>query len=583
MFRTFARNFLPNPLDWKLKRAKKRGAKTVLLCWNRGLGDIALGLAAIIHRIRDALPDARISVLTRKNLKEGFTLLDGLEILVATDWERGGVYDWREALPGRSFDLVLEKPSPTDWCQWQHKRFTPRLKWVPAHDKLSEKFDLEEGFTYIGVQVVAETQYGLWRNFSLQRWNELFDRLEKRGNIKVLLFGFGSEIQFPHPMICDLRGKTSFFELLSIIKNRCTALIVPDSGLTSMTYYLDLSFPIRLITLWADPNHGILKQGVASPNPKLVHIPLIGQNRSLNSVSAEQVENALFPKKTSKPLLFCESAETILPQSITQAACVIMAGGQGSRLGFLGPKGLFPLLDKTLFQHLLEKIPLAMPVAIMISPQNSEATKTYFEKNNFFGRNILFFEQTALPLLDGKYRAVGWGPDGNGSVYASLLHSGILGQFERLGVQSVFFNPIDNPLADPADGRLLALDVDVAIKCVKRIKGESMGALTEELSVVEYFDVDKDHFSYSYTGQVALSLKFIKQAANLSLPLHWVRKKASISGSEMSVWKREKFLFDAFPFAAKRGALCYERQMCYAPIKGAEQKEAVEKLLRKKT
>ena len=46
MFRTLTKHFLPNPFDWKLKRAAKRGAKTVLLGWNRGLGDIALGLFA---------------------------------------------------------------------------------------------------------------------------------------------------------------------------------------------------------------------------------------------------------------------------------------------------------------------------------------------------------------------------------------------------------------------------------------------------------------------------------------------------------------------------------------------------------
>ena len=582
MFRTFARKFLPNPLDWKLKRAQKRNAETVLICWNRGLGDIALGIAAIVERIRTYLPKAKISVLTRGNLHDGFTLLDGLEILIANDWKRGASYNWKKSLPERRFDLVLEKPSPTDWCRWQHKTFTPRLKWNPEYDSLWKKFHLEDGFTYIGVQVVAETTYGLWRNFPEERWKELFDRLDKRGNVKVLLFGFGSEMQFSHPMIHDLRGKTTLFELLSIIKNLCSALIVPDSGITSMTYYLDTSFPIRLITLWGDANHGILKQGVASPNPELVHIPLIAPERNLSRVSAEQVEEALFPKKSIKPLLFCRDAESTPASSTERAACVILAGGVGSRLGFTGPKGLFPILDKTLFQHHLAKVPLTTPLAIMTSPQNSEATKAYFEANGFFGRNILFFEQTVLPLLDEKYREVGSGPDGNGSVYASLVRSGVLDQFERSGVQSIFFIPIENPLADPLDGRLLTLNVDVAIKCVKRVAGESMGALAEDLSIVEYFHIDNDNFTYSYVGQVALSLAFIKRAAALSLPYHWVRKKASIGGREMIVWKREKLLFDAFPYAASRGALCYERETCYAPIKGPEQKEAVENLLRKK-
>jgi UDP-N-acetylglucosamine pyrophosphorylase len=259
-----------------------------------------------------------------------------------------------------------------------------------------------------------------------------------------------------------------------------------------------------------------------------------------------------------------------------------LAGGAGSRLGFSGPKGLFPILGKPLFQHHLEKIPLSMPVAVMTSPQNSEATKAYFEKNAFFGREVRFFEQTTLPLLDEKYRPVGFGADGNGSVYASLLHSGILDEFERRGVQSVFFLPVENPLADPTDGRLLALNVDVAIQCVSRIKGESMGALAEDLTIVEYFNIAEDDYSYSYVGQVALSMPFLRKASSLSLPLHWVRKKAFIGGQEMWIWKREKLLFDAFPAAETRAALCCERELCYAPIKGAEQKDAVEKLLRNK-
>lgn len=595
MFRTFAQKFLPNALDWRLKRAVAREAKTVLLCWNRGLGDIALGLAAIIHRIRTFLPNAKITILTRENLKDGFSLLEGVEVLIAREWRRGQKYDWKQSLKDRTFDLVLERPSPTDWCRWQHKTFTPRLHWNPAYDELFRTFNLEEAFTYIGVQVVAETTYGLWRNFPEKRWNEFFDLLEKKGYVKVLLFGFASEMQFRHPMICDLRGKTSLFELLSIIKNRCHALIVPDSGISSMTYYLDESFPIRMVTLWADLNHGILKQGVASPNPQLVHIPLVGAHRDLSTISAAQVLEACFPKQIRKPLRFVPPGRASLLHAdgsihpsnssgrlgLEHIACIILAGGLGSRLGVKGPKGLFPVLNKTLFQHLLEKVPIATPVAIMISPLNAEITKAYFEKNGHFGRNISFFEQTVLPLLDEKYRPVGVGPDGNGSVYASLVRSGLLDLWEQANIHSLFVIPIENPLANPVDGSLLELNADVAIKCVQRIRGEPMGALAEDCSIVEYFDIVEDVYSYSYTGQVVLSVNFFRKAADFRLPLHWVRKRAMIGGQEILVWKREKLLFDAFPLAAKRAALCYDRELCYATIKGPEHKEIVENLLRK--
>jgi ADP-heptose:LPS heptosyltransferase len=59
-------------LDWKLKKMASRGERKILLAWNRGLGDIALGLYAIIQRIREFIPDAEITFLIRENLQEGF-------------------------------------------------------------------------------------------------------------------------------------------------------------------------------------------------------------------------------------------------------------------------------------------------------------------------------------------------------------------------------------------------------------------------------------------------------------------------------------------------------------------------------
>ena len=125
MFRTFSRRFLPNRLDWMLKRAAKRGQKKILICWNRGLGDIPLGLAAITHRIFYFLPDASIHILTRSNLREGFFLLKGVTTLVDPEWKRGQPTDWKQSLAKlgiseAEFDLVLEKPSPSDWtARWK--------------------------------------------------------------------------------------------------------------------------------------------------------------------------------------------------------------------------------------------------------------------------------------------------------------------------------------------------------------------------------------------------------------------------------------------------------------------------------
>ncbi|MBF8262815.1 MAG: hypothetical protein HW387_480 [Parachlamydiales bacterium] len=300
MFRTFARLFLPNRLDAICRMAERRSAKKILIAWNRGLGDIALGLYAIVHRIREWIPDAQITFLIRPNLQEGFTLLEGVQTIVAPMWIRGEPYDVEQTLvalnrSGKEFDLIIPHPSPTDWVRWQHGSLVPRLVWNKAHDDLYKKFDLPEGRVYIGAQATAETNYGLWRNWPPERWQELFHKIGSFSRARVILFGYGSEPFFESDQLIDLRGKTTLMELLSIIKNRCRYLIVPDSGILSMAYYLDAAFPLQILSLWADPKHGILKQNVASPNPMLVHRPLIGTHRDLSTVSADDVFQHLAP------------------------------------------------------------------------------------------------------------------------------------------------------------------------------------------------------------------------------------------------------------------------------------------------
>ncbi|HSX11632.1 MAG TPA: UTP--glucose-1-phosphate uridylyltransferase [Chlamydiales bacterium] len=559
MFRTLARLLLPNPLD----RMLKRGGKKILLGWNRGLGDIALGLYAIVHRIRELIPDAEITFITRENLRDGFSMLEGVKTLVAPDWKRGQSAPI-DPLLKKQYDLVIEKPSPTDWVQWQRGTLTPRLKWDPSHDLLHQKFPSLNGVTCIGVQVVTETHYGLWRNWPLERWHELFDRLEKMPHVKVLLFGFGNEPKFPHKNLIDLRGKTTLFELLSIIKHRCYALVLPDSGISSMTYYLDASFPIRLVTLWADPNQGILKQKVASPNPQLVHCPLIGEERNLATVTVSAVMAELFP-----------------------AVGIILAGGQGTRLGFTGPKGLFPIAGKSLFQWLCEKVSdRRRPLAIMTSELNHEETVAYFEKHQFFGLEVHFFQQEMEPLLDEEKRPLPvQGPNGNGSVFRSFVKSGLADLFARRGIDLVTVTNVDNPLSDPFDAGLIAKarGSEVAVQCIERTPlYPSMGALVERsgrMEIVEYTDLDPAaDYKLAYSGQMAFDLSFFRKMAEVPLPTHWVKKKLD----DRWIWKGEQYLFDALPHASRVEAIVSPCETCYAPVKSRESIALVEKLLREK-
>lgn len=292
MLKKVYRLFAPNPFDRLLKKA--RGGR-ILLFWNRGLGDIALGLYAMVLHIRKYIPDAEITFLTRPDLREGFKLLSGISTIVAPDLKRRQVVDVRALLarlghPPEQFDLIIEKPDPTYWVRWQIGKVTPRLVWQPEWDTLCEKYGLDPSKSYVGAHVQTESNYASWRDWPLSHWQELFERLEKRGQ-KVLLFGFAKEPRFDLPNVIDLRGETPLFDLLSIIKNRCHTLIVPDSGVSALTYYLDTPFPLKVIALWSIPDAGILKQNVASPNPLLNYIPLI--NPQTSAILPSQVEGML--------------------------------------------------------------------------------------------------------------------------------------------------------------------------------------------------------------------------------------------------------------------------------------------------
>ena len=299
MLKNIFRRYGINPFDALLKKAKKAKAERILICWNRGLGDIPLGLYALTHRIRHFIPEAKVTFVTRSDLADGFQMLEGVSVLSDPEWKRGVPFELKNTLQklGHSladFDLVLEHPDPTRWLMWQLGTLTPRLTWNPKWDPLHERFGLDPAKPKIGVHVQTETQYAYEKNWPVDAWKEFFRRAVQEKGMEIVLFGFAQTPAFEEEGIIDLRGKTELFEMLSIVKHRCRYLLVPDSGVLSITYYLDASFPIDIVSLWADPKQGVLKQNVASPNPLLRHTPLIAKRGDLRRVDVESVVQALF-------------------------------------------------------------------------------------------------------------------------------------------------------------------------------------------------------------------------------------------------------------------------------------------------
>jgi ADP-heptose:LPS heptosyltransferase len=252
-----------NELDSFLEKARQDNAKSFLVPWNRGLGDIALGLYAFTVRVRSFIPDARITFITRSELEEAFSLLLGTEVIGIPWLARGKPIDIHKVIK----DLDIK-----------------------GHDIILENINLNTSVFYIGAHIDTETHqfYGNKKDWPIENWEMLFEKFYNT-NVRVILFGLKSRHLFDHPSIIDLRGKTSLLEMLSIIKNCCNILIAPDGGVLSIAYYLDVYFPIAVISLWGDSNQGILKQAVPSPNTGLKHFPITGKGKDVTKISVDEV------------------------------------------------------------------------------------------------------------------------------------------------------------------------------------------------------------------------------------------------------------------------------------------------------
>lgn len=307
---------------------------------------------------------------------------------------------------------------------------------------------------------------------------------------------------------------------------------------------------------------------------------------------------AVFAGKTSWkvegliPVTDALDESTISEDFCGPIGAIILAGGRGSRLGVMGPKGCVEVLGKSLFEHLLEKAKrVDLFIAIMTSPDNHDETKTFLEANSWFGldpERIDLFIQSVAPTFskegtflynnDGTHYTT---PSGNGAVYGAFRDQGILSKWKSLGIKGVNILMIDNFLGNPADPKCISLigksDVDLVIKTVERNSFEEkvglLGVKGGRLFVQEYFELsleerENSKWKFCNTGMFSCSIGFLEEAANINLPWHLVQK-----GSHFQF---ETFIFDAFYIANKFLIVRYPRKISFAPIKSFDD---IEKLI----
>jgi UDP-N-acetylglucosamine/UDP-N-acetylgalactosamine diphosphorylase len=309
-----------------------------------------------------------------------------------------------------------------------------------------------------------------------------------------------------------------------------------------------------------------------------------------------------------------------------RSAFLTVAGGQGSRLGFDGPKGMFPITPVrklTLFAWFAEKLLAArrwygarIPWLIMTSPQNHEATEDYFKKQEWFGLgrdSIRFFMQGSIPslspsglLLMSPDGGLFFNPNGHGGVIDALRASGTLEEARREGVEHLFYFQVDNPLVHLPDPVFLGVHCregsQISSKVIeKAYPEEKLGVIVTREgrpSVIEYSDLaesdmrarevaGKLRFSQGSIAIHILDVEFLA-SPGLRLPLHIARKKASVlnptpTGTEImegEAVKMEMFIFDAIPEARRAIFFETDRVEEFAPLKNREGVDSIETCVR---
>lgn len=299
-----------------------------------------------------------------------------------------------------------------------------------------------------------------------------------------------------------------------------------------------------------------------------------------------------------------------------KVAAFVVAGGQGTRLGFDGPKGNFPISpvkNKTLFQIFAENIAAvskkhhtSCPWYVMTSPLNHQQTVEIFQANNYYGLNkdnVFIFRQGTLPNFDFDGRilladkdTIACSPDGHGGCLKALYQSGAIDDMKTRSVEFISYWQIDNPLVklfDPLFIGLHALDkAEMSSKAlIKTGPFEKVGnfcLVDGKVTVIEYSDLPDDLarkrnpdgsllFELGSIGIHVINTDFVERLNKngLALPLHRAEKKIPsidkngnlIKPTKNNGIKLEAFVFDAIPLASKSIILQTIRAEEFAPTK----------------
>jgi len=304
-----------------------------------------------------------------------------------------------------------------------------------------------------------------------------------------------------------------------------------------------------------------------------------------------------------------------------RVAAFTVAGGQGTRLGYAGPKGTFPvspIKGKSLFQIFAEKILAArrryeseLLWYVMTSHANHDDTVAFFVENDFFGLGedtVRFFRQGRMPAVDFEGRilmdskgSMAMSPDGHGGSLRALERSGALTEMETKGIDLISYFQVDNPHVQVVDPHFIGFHImagtSMSSKMLpKAYEKEKLGHFCmrgDRLEVVEYSDMPDNLTAQRDEGgglrflagsiaihilSVAFARSLTSEGSSLTLPFHKATKKIPhidekgerVLPHEPNGVKFETFVFDALPFAGVPVIMETTRLGDFSPVKNAE-------------
>ncbi len=373
-----------------------------------------------------------------------------------------------------------------------------------------------------------------------------------------------------------------------------------------LKYYDELSEPDKsqLLTDIDNTNFSVLKKLDKAPKK-------IGKITPIGAVTVEDIKR--------RRLQFESVGLNFLREG--KVAAVLLAGGQGSRLGFNGPKGTFNIgLTRTLsiFElqmnnvfSVVEKTGRYFHLFIMTSVQNNEETVKFFQENKYFGYPdglIHFYIQDVAPtcdfdgkvFLDRKNR-VSLAPNGNGGWYSSLVNSGLARVLERENIEWLNVYSVDNVLQKMCDPAFIGATILKQCRCGAKVVSkvspdEKVGVICNEdgkPTVLEYFEIPADLKNKTKKGElvyrfgVTLNYLFNVHDLNLTLsgrlPYHLAEKAIAhmedgerVTPCQPCGYKFETLIVDMVKYMGSCLAYEVERDKEFAPVKNLTGNDSVD-------